>query len=145
MNKDENDSEFIKHLPCNTCTSSDGMALYSDGHTHCFVCNTTIYPTNNSTVAKSLSADLLSGQAVSLPKRKLTLETCKKWDYKVANYGGETVQVATYYDKNKKSVFQKIRYKDKQFKTLGDINQATLYGQHLWRGNGKIYVFVRAR
>lgn len=139
MNKDENDSEFIKHLPCNTCTSSDGMALYSDGHTHCFVCNTTIYPTNNSTVAKkSLSADLLSGQAVSLPKRKLTLQTCKKWDYKVANYGGETVQVATYYDKNKKPVFQKIRYKDKQFKTLGDINQATLYGQHLWNGNGKI-------
>ena len=78
MNKDENDSEFIKHLPCNTCTSSDGMALYSDGHTHCFVCNTTIYPTNNSTVAKkSLSGDLLSGQAVSLPKGNLLWKLVK--------------------------------------------------------------------
>ena len=65
-------------------------------------------------------------------------------DYKVAQDNNEPVQVATYYDE-KRPVFQKLRYKDKQFKTLGDINQATLYGQNLWNGGGKIYVFVREK
>ena len=134
-----NDSEFVKHLPCTTCSSSDGMALYSDGHTFCFVCNTTTRGTNNNMVATSNTrGDLLQGEAISLPKRKLTLETCTKWDYKVAQVNNEPVQVATYYDKKKRPVFQKLRYKDKQFKTLGDINQATLYGQNLWNGGGKI-------
>jgi len=133
------ESEFIKHLPCTSCTSSDGMALYSDGHTHCFVCNTTTRSDDNSVVAtSSVRSDLLQGNAISLPKRKLTLETCKKWDYKVTEVNGEPVQVATYYDKNKKPVFQKLRYKNKQFKTVGDINEATLYGQNLWNGGGKI-------
>ena len=74
------DSEFVKHLPCTTCSSSDGMALYSDQHTHCFVCNTTLYPdgnsTNNRNVSKNVySSDLLQGKEISLSKRKLTLES----------------------------------------------------------------------
>ena len=134
-----NDSEFVKHLPCTTCSSSDGMALYSDGHTFCFVCNTTTRGIDNNMVATSNTrGDLLQGEAISLPKRKLTLETCTKWDYKVAQVNNEPVQVATYYDKKIRPVFQKLRYKDKQFKTLGDINQATLYGQNLWNGGCKI-------
>ena len=98
METKHEESEFVKHLPCTSCTSSDGMALYSDGHTHCFVCNTTTRSDGNSVVAtSSVRGDLLQGNAVSLPKRKLTLETCKKWDYKVAEVNGEPVQVATYY------------------------------------------------
>ena len=84
----EQDSEFVKHLPCDACPSSDGMALYSDQHTHCFVCNTTRYPDGNSASNNDVSkdvyfGDLLQGQAVALSKRKLSLETCKKWDYKL--------------------------------------------------------------
>ena len=30
---------FVKHIPCNSCGSSDGMALYDDDSTFCFVCN----------------------------------------------------------------------------------------------------------
>ena len=134
-----NDSDFIKHLPCTTCTSSDGMALYSDGHTHCFVCNTTTNSSSNRNVSKDVYfSDLVQGQAVSLPKRKLTMESCRKWDYKVGEINKEPVQIATYYNKNKKPVFQKLRFKNKEFKTTGDINQATLYGQNLWNGGSKI-------
>ena len=78
MDNEREDSEFIKHLPCTTCTSSDGMALYSDGHTHCFVCNTTIYADDSRVVSKKpIRTDLLQGEAVSLPKRKLTLKLVK--------------------------------------------------------------------
>ena len=39
----ESNSRFIKHAPCNSpdCSSSDGMAVYSD-HTHCFACGKTV-------------------------------------------------------------------------------------------------------
>ena len=28
------------HQPCDTCESSDAVAIYNDGHTYCFSCNT---------------------------------------------------------------------------------------------------------
>ena len=33
-------SDFIRHLPCENCGSSDANSLYTDGHTFCFSCNT---------------------------------------------------------------------------------------------------------
>ena len=33
------ESEFVRHMPCEECGSSDGNSLYSDGHTYCFVCH----------------------------------------------------------------------------------------------------------
>ncbi len=33
------ESEFVRHLPCDNCGSSDANSLYSDGHTFCFVCH----------------------------------------------------------------------------------------------------------
>lgn len=32
------DSKFIKHEPCPNCGSSDALAVYDDGHKHCFSC-----------------------------------------------------------------------------------------------------------
>jgi len=34
------ESEFIKHQPCPDCGSSDALAVYTDGHTFCFSCQT---------------------------------------------------------------------------------------------------------
>ena len=36
----EKDDKFVKHLPCEECGSSDGLALYESGNTYCFVCLT---------------------------------------------------------------------------------------------------------
>ena len=33
------ESEFVRHMPCENCGSSDANSLYSDGHTYCFVCH----------------------------------------------------------------------------------------------------------
>ena len=33
------ESEFVRHLPCDNCGSSDANSLYSDGHTFWFVCH----------------------------------------------------------------------------------------------------------
>ena len=34
------ESEFIRHEPCPDCGSSDALAIYTDGHTFCFSCQT---------------------------------------------------------------------------------------------------------
>ena len=34
----EIESELIEHIACDECGSSDGNALYTDGHTYCYVC-----------------------------------------------------------------------------------------------------------
>lgn len=34
--------EFVKHTACPSCGSSDGLAIYSDNSSHCFVCQKTV-------------------------------------------------------------------------------------------------------
>lgn len=34
--------EFVKHTACPSCGSSDGLAIYSDESSHCFVCQKTV-------------------------------------------------------------------------------------------------------
>jgi len=85
------------------------------------------------TADKSLVTD---GEIRSLPARKLTEETCKKFGYQVATHKGKTVQVAPY-RKDGKIVAQKVRGKDKQFFTTGEFKGVELFGQHLWGEGGK--------
>jgi twinkle protein len=65
------------------------------------------------------------------------LESCQKWNYQIGKSSGEVVQIANYYNNDKKIVFQMLRFKDKQFKTVGNINDALLYGQNLWSSGGR--------
>ena len=72
----------------------------------------------------------------ALPKRGITEETCRKFKYGIGEYYDEPVQIATYCDPTGKPVAQKIRFKDKSFKFIGDTKAAGLYGQHLWGAGG---------
>ena len=136
------DSEFISHLPCKKCGSSDANSLYSDGHTFCFSCNT--YSNSDKPMEinhhniKRVETNLVEGIHKNLSTRNLTLESCTFWNYSIGQQSNQTVQIATYYNKSKQPVFQKIRYKDKTFKTVGSIKEALLYGQEKWNGGGKI-------
>lgn len=90
-----------------------------------------------------MSKDLLPiGSAQALAKRGLSEETCAKWGYTITVYDGEPVQVANYRDMTGVLVAQKVRFKDKKFKFLGETKEAGLYGQHLWRDGGKRVVIT---
>ena len=39
--REESNSDFIRHDKCNHCPSSDAVAVYADGHGHCFSCDWT--------------------------------------------------------------------------------------------------------
>lgn len=137
---ERNDSEFVQHVACPSCPSSDGFALYSDGHGYCFVCG---YHSNSGfTPSKPKETKLTNlieaGEPRALKKRQLSLETCKKWNYAVSTYNNQTVQVANYTDASGSIVAQKLRFPNKDFLFLGDSKQAGLYGQSLWRDGGKM-------
>jgi len=145
----KNDSELVRHMACDSCGSSDGNALYTDGHQWCFVCSTYVpgegaapQDTPKDT-GKKPKRPLVFGEVRALPARGITEETCKKWGYTVAELPHpeskkvEKCQIATYRDDQGRPVGQKVRWKDKAFQTTGDYKAVGLYGQHLWRHGGK--------
>lgn len=141
---DIQESEHLYKEGCEHCGSSDAKGVYSDGHTYCFSCETyTKGETTPVTPQKQpLDFSIVNGDFKPLTKRKLTLETCKFWNYRVGTLSGTAVQIANYYDNNNNLVGQKIRFPDKDFTYLGNSKKACLFGQNLWRDGGKMLVIT---
>jgi len=141
----QTEAEFVSHGPCASCGSSDANALYSDGHTYCFRCET-YQQGEDATSAKPTSErrkELIDGVFRDLSQRGLTEETCRKWGYRVGQYNGYTVHIAPYYSEiTGAEVAQKLRFRNKDFTVLGSLKDAGLFGQRLWRTGGKRLVIV---
>ena len=134
------ESEFVRHVPCDECGSRDNGAMYSDGHVYCFGCGAWVAGDGEAptwTPERKPAVPLVSGEYIALRSRKITEETCRKFGYMVGRMGGETVQLATYKDSKGRPVAQKVRTKDKKFSIVGESKKMTLFGSHLW-SNGKI-------
>jgi len=138
----EDKGEFDYHTSCNSCGSTDGRAVYSNGSSYCFPCETW-FPAEDSTtttrpkVSKKLVMSLLDFEPSAIKTRGIPLATAEKYHYGISKLGGKPCQVATYYDKDRQPVAQKIRFKDKEFKFLGDTKDALMYGQQLFSSGGK--------
>ena len=80
--------------------------------------------------------------ACELPKRGITEETCKFFNYGVALHHGSDCQVASY--KNQAGILsaQHLRFKDKRFAWIGDLSDIKLWGQELWRQQNTGNAFV---
>ena len=131
---EQSDSEFVQHVPCEKCGSSDAAGIYTDGHTYCFSCNAYQHATEEVEVTETTtnkSADFLTGDALPLARRKLTSETTKLWDYRVSEFKGQMAQIANHKDEQGRTVAQKVRLPNKEFFALGKMKEATLYGQWL--------------
>jgi len=83
-----------------------------------------------------------AGEYQSLAKRGLTEETCRKFGYSIGSYHGQDVQVATYRNNKGQPCAQKLRFRSKDFKFIGDTKAAGLFGDHLWRDGGRILVIT---
>jgi len=148
MAEHQTESNFIQHVPCDSCGSTDANSLYDDGHQYCFGCQTYVKgdgdDTDVATKSKEpLEKDLLSGKPQELGKRGIDLNTCRKWGYHVGkDKAGRTVQIANYVNKDRRVVAQKLRYADKTFKFIGKPKEALLFGQHLWKEGGRKIIIV---
>lgn len=137
------ESEFVKHLPCEHCGSSDANSLFTDGHLYCFACET--YTPADKTEEIKIGMEthdtvFLDVEFRELKKRGLTQKTCEFWGYGLSEYRGQRVQVANYRDTSNKIQAQKIRFANKDFSVVGNLKNAGLYGEHLWRDGGKFVV-----
>jgi twinkle protein len=142
MNK-ESDSEFIRHVPCDNCGSSDANSLYTDGHEFCFACNTHKKGDGSCSTEHTPTKNtkgLISGTFQDLSKRKIREETCRKFGYQVGEHRGQPVHIAPYYDASGTLIAQKIRGADKSFSVLGDISKAQLFGANLWNQGKKLVI-----
>jgi twinkle protein len=165
MQSRRTDSEFIRHEACEACGSSDGNAIYTDGHTFCFVCQRHTHgdkakakevqeeePDSEGDAFAALKAAdhqerdgvlTIQGEAVALGKRRLREDTCALWNYRVGTFNGQAAQFAYYFDPaTRKPVAAKVRLADKTFSFIGDAKSAPLYGQWLWRDGGRMVVIT---
>lgn len=152
----ENESIFLYHAPCENCGSSDGNSVYSDGHEYCFVCEHRVpaseerkeklstrrrtYSGGNKMSNNVWNFGDSNGRFSALTARGISKETCQKAGYWIAKVDGNMYQVADYRDQNGTIVSQKVRDKDKNFKTTGSHKSDALFGKHLWNGGKKIVV-----
>jgi len=126
------ESEFVRHLPCDNCGSSDANSLYSDGHTFCFVCH---HRTGDNDVIHSeqVSSNVhLKGEAERLNKRKLSEKTNQF--YRIYR-DGDTLRFPYF---TSDGVLQGVKIKNKKkIFTYEGISTDTLFGQHLFPSTGK--------
>ncbi|WJY17654.1 AAA family ATPase [Alteriqipengyuania flavescens] len=143
---DESDSEFLHHTSCEACGSSDGNAVYSDGHTYCHVCQAygaADGEEGHAPKSRKSAEGLIRGTAEAIPSRKLDNRVCEKFGYQVGEFRGQKCHIAPYYDAVGKAVAQKIRLPGKDFTVLGDLKKALpFFGQQLCRDGGKMIVLT---
>ena len=130
-------NEFIRHMPCPECGSSDANSVYSDGHTYCFVCHTR-KAGNVDFVHNHMSKDVhLKGSAERLQKRNISEKTNSF--YRIFR-DGNTLRFPYFTgDGILKGV--KIKTKQKDFIYEG-VSTDTLFGQHLFPSSGKRIVIT---
>lgn len=140
---EQTESEFVEHGPCGECGSSDGLAYYTDGHTHCFVCQAHTEPGGEfKEEPKAIPRGFILGTFQELKKRGINEKTCRKFGYMVGTSHGQPVQIAPYFDTNGNLCGQKLRTPNKDFSWTGEPKQGVLFGQQLWRDKGKMVVIT---
>ena len=127
------ESEFERHIPCQSCGSSDGNSLYSDGHTFCFVCHARTSGNEETTHTHHMAKDVqLKGSAIRLQKRGISEKTNQF--YKIYR-DGELLRFH-YYTSDGILQGVKVKTMQKDFYYEGATTD-TLFGQHLFPSSGK--------
>ena len=120
------DNEFVEHIPCQVCGSSDANSLYTDGHTFCFRCHTRTTG-NNITHTHQVTHVQLQGSAGRLQSRKISEKTCELFK----TYKDGDILRHYYFDSSGKVVGAKVRTKDKEFRCEGEVK--SLFGMQNYR------------
>ena len=122
------ESEFVRHMACDNCGSSDANSLYSDGHAFCFRCYTHTSGNDATVVHNHTMRDVhLQGSAGRLQKRRVSEKTC---EFFKAYKDGENLRFH-YFSSAGALLGAKVKTKDKEFRCEGEVK--TLYGMQNFR------------
>jgi len=139
------EAEFIGHQSCPHCGSSDALAVYDDGHGYCFSCTTYVKEVDNventATVVSYNRPAEMFGTPMAITDRRISLDTVKKYGVTVENAPNSREPIRQhypYYDSHNHFIGTKVRtIADKRFSTSGDMKHNTLFGQQLFKNEGR--------
>ena len=145
-----NDSHFVRHEPCPSCGSKNNLARYSDGHAVCFSGGCDHYERATGEVIESkpkANRKLeMTGVIASIPDRRITEATCKKFGVTVEydTAGKISKHHYPYFDKDTGAqTGTKSRIVDnKAFYASGTFDNVGLFGQQAFKGGGKYITVV---
>ena len=123
------DSEFIRHIPCPQCGSSDANSIYTDGHEYCHKCNY-YKPADDSATNHThhrVQHVQLQGSAGRLHSRGISERTCELFK----TYRDGELLRHYYFDSSGKVVGAKVRTPDKEFRCEGEVK--SLFGMQNYR------------
>ena len=135
------DSKYLKHLPCESCGSSDANGLYDDGHQYCFACETYVAGDGTVTTTKAppkpMNKDLNfydNSNSISISSRGITQATCVAYGVKQDT----NKHYYPYFDAEGNLTAVKTRMvAEKDFSIAGNFKDATLFGQKLFTKSGR--------
>lgn len=122
-------------------SSGDNLALYNDGHAHCFACG--FHVKGDGATISAPKAEVqgdwspYGGAFADLEARQINAKTCRMYGYKQAMVGDQRFDFWNSYDADGNLHAQKLRGENKQFKWHGNARNPQLFGQHLYRTGGR--------
>lgn len=130
-------STFIRHIACEQCGSSDANSLYSDGHTHCFACEASVYSDEDYDLDELEARKPVDKHLRPIGKgaafRGMKPATLEKYSVTVGDPNNDKVEaVYPFFDADGNHVANKIRFNGKEFVIEGDYKSAVLFGQQLF-------------
>lgn len=140
------DTGYSHKEPCPECGSSDALAVYKDGGRHCYSagCGYHVKGTGEYVEVEEVTTNKpvdMFGVIASIPDRKLSQDTCKKYQVTVTydSKGKIEKHHYPYYNIDTGELTgSKVRtVATKGFVATGDIRHTGLFGQHQCRGRGK--------
>ena len=135
-------AKFVRHTSCDNCGSSDANAVYDDGTTWCFSCETFGSEDNmeaaQSPIKNVYTSNLSSGQITGIPDRKISADTCKAYNVTtLTNNGTIFKHIYPYYDDSNTQIATKIRtVQNKGFLSEGYMSGAVLFGRNKFSAKG---------
>lgn len=137
------DGNFIRHINCPKCGSSDANAVYDNETTYCFSCRKPGF-TDGAQVEDEHQDDkptnFIPITVEEISNRKLREPVCQKYGYGIGEYQGAKCHVAPYRDTSGRLVAQKVRRAGKKFTVIGDGKNLPFFGQHLFNGGKSVVI-----
>jgi twinkle protein len=149
--KDFTESKEIGKTKCPACPSSDGFALYDDGHGYCFVCNhyeKNVEEDEDMAVAapQVTSLELFEsqlGDCRGCKERGITKTIAEHYGVRASYDSERNITAYNYpYYRDNELIAYKVRTLPKQFKTVGDFKDVWPFGYQSFGMGGKRLVIT---
>ena len=136
--------QWLSRGKCHSCGSSKGLNQHADGHAYCFSCKTWFKGEgmkSEKVINMSDKKDLSwTGTVSAIPDRRIDEDVVKRYDTVVKKSNGLiTHHIYKYYNLDGSHTASKIRQVEgKRIWSEGNISDALLFGQNLFKSGGKI-------